>query len=344
MFIVVFFLLARMLKEIEDKILQVLSGSEENILEDQTAIGILSSSKILANEIEAKQTVAEVTEKSIDTARLQYTSIAVHSAILFFTIGKYFYSKFINNQGIIIISLIKIYFFYLAVLANIDPMYQYSLTWFVNLFKATIDNTPQVEDINKRLDDLKKSFTYSLYINICRSLFEKDKLLFSLILTINLLNKKGEISMVHWMFFLTGGVGLDNPDENPTDWLPKNSWDELCRLDCLTGFSLIKKNFIDNLEEWKKIFDHKEPQSMIFPKPFDKINLFEKMLVLRCIRSDKVVPAVQLFVEGKKIKIYSCFFFLVYKYQYLKMNLSFCFSSCIICRTTWKKVCRVTTF
>lgn len=34
------------LKEIEDKILQVLSKSEGNILEDETAIQILSSSKV----------------------------------------------------------------------------------------------------------------------------------------------------------------------------------------------------------------------------------------------------------------------------------------------------------
>ena len=77
-----------MLKEIEDKILEVLSASDENILEDQTAVSILSSSKVLSNEIEAKQTAAEITEKSIDAARLQYTSIAVYSTVLFFTIGR----------------------------------------------------------------------------------------------------------------------------------------------------------------------------------------------------------------------------------------------------------------
>ena len=36
----------RQLKEIEDKILHVLSASEGNILEDETAIQILSSSKV----------------------------------------------------------------------------------------------------------------------------------------------------------------------------------------------------------------------------------------------------------------------------------------------------------
>jgi len=51
---------SRQLKEIEDKILEVLSASEGNILEDETAIKVLSSSKALANEISEKQAIAEV--------------------------------------------------------------------------------------------------------------------------------------------------------------------------------------------------------------------------------------------------------------------------------------------
>lgn len=81
---------SRLLKETEGKILEVLSVAEGNILEDEEAISVLTSSKVLSNDIQVKQTAAEVTEKSIDTARLQYTPIAVHSTVLFFTIGEAF--------------------------------------------------------------------------------------------------------------------------------------------------------------------------------------------------------------------------------------------------------------
>ena len=45
----------KQLKQIEDRILEVLSSSQGNILEDETAIKVLSSSKTLSIEISEKQ-------------------------------------------------------------------------------------------------------------------------------------------------------------------------------------------------------------------------------------------------------------------------------------------------
>jgi dynein heavy chain len=88
----------RQLQEIEDKILEVLSSSQGNILEDETAIQVLSSSKVLANTISEKQAIAEKTEKEIDTIRAGYKPIAFHSSVLFFCIADLANVK-IHNQG-----------------------------------------------------------------------------------------------------------------------------------------------------------------------------------------------------------------------------------------------------
>lgn len=63
--------------------------------------------QLKSNEIQLKVQEAEVTEKEIDAARQTYIPVAVRVAILYFCV---------------------------ADLSNIDPMYQNSLSWFINLF------------------------------------------------------------------------------------------------------------------------------------------------------------------------------------------------------------------
>ena len=103
------------------------------------------------------------------------------------------------------------------------------------------------------------------------------------------------------MFFLTGGVGLENKIPNPSpSWLSDKSWDEICRMTDLKGFKKFRKSFEENLSEWKRYYDDREPHSAILPHPWnDELTDFQKMVVLRCLRPDKVIPLVINFVKLK---------------------------------------------
>ncbi|XP_008197222.2 dynein axonemal heavy chain 3 [Tribolium castaneum] len=260
----------KMLKEIEDKILEVLSTSEGNILEDETAIKILSSSKVLSEEIQEKQKLAQVTEKEIDNARNLYVPVSKHSSVLFFCISD---------------------------LANIDPMYQYSMTWFINLYNQSITNSEKSPALELRLGYLNDHFTNSIYRNVCRSLFEKDKLIFSLVLTVGILRSKQLIDEETWNFLLTGGVSLENPFPNPApEWLSEKSWSEIVRASHLKGLEGFKDNFERDLDKWKAFYDVTNPNEVPCPPPFDSLRGLTRLVALRCLRPDKIVPAVQSYI------------------------------------------------
>lgn len=274
------------LADIENKILQVLSGNT-NILTDEAAINILKSSKETSNTINEKQEIAEKTEIKIDEARQKYQPVSQQASSLFFTISD---------------------------LNNLDPMYQYSLVYYIDLFTQGIVKSEKSEDFERRLQILKDYFVYSLYANICRSLFEKDKIVFSMLLTMRLLEFRGLLNKSHMRFLLTGGTGMikelpKRPENAP--WLSEKAWSEIVKLSREEGFSESKdKPFYtlfynqELLKEFQKIYDSNEAHLVPLPAQINsRFNSFHHLMILRTIRPDKLVPAVIDFITenlGKK--------------------------------------------
>ena len=288
----------RQLKEIEDQIIEVLSSSEGNILEDETAINIITVAKTKSNEIEKSKVAARATEEKIDASRAGYQPVAKHAAALFFCVSD---------------------------MAFIEPMYQYSLAWFISLFEETIKaaakpkgSSPQ-ETVSMRIDALEEHFNYSLYKMICRSLFEKDKLMFGLMLCITLEDKiRGKINPDEFRFLLTGGISTHEPPANPYDWLPTRQWAEVVKLTHLSpAFKDLQSNVEGNEHVWRAWYDATDPNSHEVPEPFKStLDGLQHLLLMRVIRPDKLTFSViqyvidtmgRQFVEPPPFNLEACF-------------------------------------
>ena len=259
------------LEEIENQILKTLQNSG-NILGDSKGVKILSDAKVLSDKIQKEQAEAEITEKLIDESRLGYKPVALRTSGLFFCISD---------------------------LANVDPMYQYSLGFFIQMFSTAIANSEKSEEIEERLTFLNAEFLISLYRNICRSLFEKDKLIFSFLLNIKLMELSQELDAEEFRFFLTGGISLgEKLPVCPATWLEEKSWGEMARMSKLPAFKGFMESFTKEVEGFAKLYESQNPQDFEIPGGWnDKLTSLQKMIVIRCIRPDKVIPCIYNFVK-----------------------------------------------
>lgn len=125
-----------------------------------------------------------------------------------------------------------------------------------------------------RLLNLINYFTYSLYENICRSLFEKHKLLFSFMLAANLEFGKKELSQHLWRLFLAGPSSDPGLKANPTSWISDSSWPDLYRhLAALLESSKLKvvyDDFMASPDKYKRIFDSQKPHEEELPSPWNR--------------------------------------------------------------------------
>jgi hypothetical protein len=88
-----------------------------------------------------------------------------------------------------------------------------------------VQSAEKREELPERLKLINTHFTYSLYINICRSLFEKDKLLFSMLLNVRVMVSQHKLSPDRFSFLLTGGAGLPEvATTNPAPYAPQRRW------------------------------------------------------------------------------------------------------------------------
>lgn len=266
-----------LLNKYENDILIAIAECEGDILENESAIKKLDDSKQFCAEIFAKQKIYAETEKEIDNFRDNYESVARHAAII--------YSCLIE-------------------LLNVNTMYQFSLDWFINLYIFSIENANRSKDITRRINFLISTVTKMFYNSVCRSIFEKDKFLFSWILTTKILLAEKRITVEQLRFFVSSKTQNESNAKwkrpHNSDWISESLWIDLLRLSNLSNFEYLIESIATNLADWESFSKLQSDENLFAKLPSSwKCNLsnFEKLILIKIIHSETVITPIREFIS-----------------------------------------------
>ena len=192
------------LKTIEDQILALITTG--NIMNDEKLADTLTASKRTVDEITERISEAVRTEQEINEARVQYQTVAHRAMLLYFCV---------------------------ADLSHVDHMYQFSLSWFLQLFLNTLSKVEKFDDIDHRVKVINDKITDAVYSQVCSAIFEKHKLLFSFLMCVRLLGEV--IDSEEWKFLIRGYQAENKPTDTTAvtttttynlakNWLPDSTW------------------------------------------------------------------------------------------------------------------------
>jgi len=222
----------------------------------------------------------EITAQQIAEVRQVYKDLALRCAALYFIVGD---------------------------MCIVDPMYQFSLDWFIKMFNLGIDLAEEKESKEERFVELFRSFIQLLFIMVSRSLFEKDKLLYSVMLTLKCQEMEKELKLPEVMALLTGLPGHVKEEKPPdSGWLTHVSWARVNALQSLgDAFDGFIGEFSANLGGWKAVFDSDDVDAVEWPNNFKlKCTPLQRALLVFALRADGTVKALMDVVEAKLTKFF----------------------------------------
>ncbi|XP_077976399.1 dynein beta chain, ciliary-like isoform X2 [Styela clava] len=256
------------LKQLEDNLLTRLSNAGGNFLGDIELVENLERTKRTSEEIEIKVVEAKQNEGSINGARESYRDVASRAALLYF----------IMND-----------------LHKINPIYQFSLRAFNNVFHRSIATAEQNEETKERVDNLIDSVTYNTFMYTSRGLFENDKLTFTAQVSFQVLQMRGQLNPSHLDILLK--FPPNQPMPSPLDFISNQTWGIIKALALLDEFSGLDRDIEGSPKRWKKLVDSEAPEKEKLPQDWKTQPPVIRMCILRTLRPDRMTYALRDFTE-----------------------------------------------
>merc|ERR1719230_1712161 len=144
--------------------------------------------------------------------------------------------------------------------------------------------------VSIRCKNIMETATYITWFYFTRGVFERHKLLYTLLLALKIQMKTGEVKGDEFNMLLKGGAALDLKAQKrkPGEWLPDNSWLNLCQLGMTFPlFKDITSTMISNAQEWQDWYDFEDPEAQHIPDYQGRLNPFQKLCLVRAFREDR---------------------------------------------------------
>merc|ERR550532_1824265 len=89
------------------------------------------------------------------------------------------------------------------------------------------------------------------------------------------------------------------PENENSQWIDEIAWDNVTELSKLEAFRDLVESFSQSARQWKEWFQEERPEKCRLPGDWDnRLDQFQKMCVLRCLRPDRVVFNIRDFISS----------------------------------------------